>query len=282
MCGVVDRRSPARYGTRLDDQNAGSRSGVGVEVAVAVRCSASNGAAGTVEVVTTPGSLIGSGRSADIYASGPGRVLRRNRSGSIPDAEPMVMLAVGSHGFPVPAVHAVEGRDMTMDRVDGVDLLTLLSKRPWQARTVGRMLADLHRQLAAIPIGNIDLPTKTGERESFIHGDLHPGNVLLSDNGPMVIDWEGAGVGAADADSATTWLLMATADPDDVPRPIRPLVGLIRRTVLRAFLEGVPRPRAETIAAVCEARLRDKNMRPRELDRIRAFAIEHSTDPLAD
>ncbi len=75
---------------------------------------------------------------------------------------------------------------------------------------------------------------------------------------------------------------MATADPDDVPRPIRPLVGLIRRTVLRAFLEGVPRPRAETIAAVCEARLRDKNMRPRELDRIRAFAIEHSTDPLAD
>ncbi len=203
MCGVVDRRSPARYGTRLDDQNAGSRSGVGVEVAVAVRCSASNGAAGTVEVVTTPGSLIGSGRSADIYASGPGRVLRRNRSGSIPDAEPMVMLAVGSHGFPVPAVHAVEGRDMTMDRVDGVDLLTLLSKRPWQARTVGRMLADLHRQLAAIPIGNIDLPTKTGERESFIHGDLHPGNVLS----------------LTTARSSSTGKVRASAPPTQTRRP---------------------------------------------------------------
>ena len=93
---------------------------------------------------------------------------------------------------------------MTMDRVEGVDLLTLLSKGPWEARAVGRMLADLHHQLASIPIGNIEVPTKVGEREAFVHGDLHPGNVLLTDNGPVVIDWEGAGVGSADADSATT------------------------------------------------------------------------------
>lgn len=189
------------------------------------------------------------------------------------------MRALRSHGFPVPAVYAVDGRDMTMDRVDGVDLLTRLSKRPWQARAVGSMLADLHRRLAVIPIGDIDLPTSHGVRESFVHGDLHPGNVLLTANGPVVIDWEGAGIGAADADVATTWLLMATADPDDIPRATRPLVGLIRRTVLRAFLRDVPQPRVETIAAVCTARLGDKNMRPRELERIRAFAIEHATDP---
>ena len=75
---------------------------------------------------------------------------------------------------------------------------------------------------------------------------------------------------------------MATADADDVPRLIRPLVGLIRKTVLRAFLKGVPQPRSETIAAVCDARLHDKNMRPRELDRIRAFKREHTTDPKSD
>ena len=226
--------------------------------------------------MTTPGPLIGSGRSADIYAVGPQRVVRRRRSGLIPGAEPAVMRAVASHGFPVPAVYSVDGVDMTMDRVDGVELLKLLSKRPWKARNIGRMLADLHCQLAAIPIGNVDVPTKFGAREVFVHGDLHPGNVLLTDHGPIVIDWEGAGVGAADADSATTWMLLATADADNVPRLIRPLVGMIRKTVLQAFLKGVPQPRSETIAAVCDARLQDKNMRPRELDRIRAFKNEHT------
>ena len=128
------------------------------------------------------------------------------------------------------------------------------------------MLADTarsrHGSLTRHAIGSIDVPTKVGEREAFIHGDPHPSNVLLTNTGPVVIDWEGAGVGSA----------------DDVPRLIRPLVGLIRKTVLRAFLKDVPQPRSETIAAVCDSRLRDKNMRPRELDRIRAFKSEHTTD----
>ena len=228
-------------------------------------------------VVTDTGDLIGSGRSADIYELGPDRIVRRRRSGPISEAEPLVMALVRLGGFPVPEVHAVDGCDMTMDRIDGVDLITRLSKRPWEARRIGVMLAGLHRQLAAIPVGESDLRPRFGEPESFIHGDLHPGNVLLTTGGPIVIDWEGAGVGARDADTATTWLLLEIAEADNVPLIIRPLVGLIRRTLLRNFLRGVPRPRTETIAAVCDARLDDKNMRPQELDRIRAFKALHST-----
>jgi Ser/Thr protein kinase RdoA (MazF antagonist) len=165
---------------------------------------------------------------------------------------------------------------MTMERVEGVDLLACLSKRPWRARSVGVMLAGLHRQLAAVPIDESGLRAGGHPQESFVHGDLHPGNVLLTPSGPVVIDWEGAGVGPRDADVATTWLLLETADPDDVPRLVRPLVGLIRRAVLRAFLSGVELPRPETVAAVCAVRLGDKNMKPRELERIRAFARAHS------
>jgi hypothetical protein len=76
---------------------------------------------------------------------------------------------------------------------------------------------------------------------------------------------------------ATTWLLLETAEADDVPLVIRPFVGLVRRALLRAFLRGVENVRSETVAAVCEVRLNDPNMRPAELAAIRAFAQRHST-----
>ena len=63
------------------------------------------------------------------------------------------------------------------------------------------MLADTarsrHGSLTRHAIGSIDVPTKVGEREAFVHGDLHPANVLCAANGPVVVDWEG--VGSADA-----------------------------------------------------------------------------------
>src|ERR1700691_2517308 len=43
----------------------------------------------------------------------------------------------------------------------------------------------------------------------LLHLDLHPINVLLSPRGPVVIDWEGAGRGPAEADLAICWVLVA-------------------------------------------------------------------------
>lgn len=186
------------------------------------------------------------------------------------------MRSARSSGFPVPEVYAVDGGEITMARVDGVDLLSRLSRRPWWARRVGVMLAELHVHLAAIPIGDIDLLPAFGEREALVHGDLHPGNIILTSDGPIVIDWEGAGVGPQDADTATTWLLLETAEADDVPMLVRPFVSLIRRTILRAFLDNTPTPSPETIAAICEERLADKNTRPIEVQRIREFAARHA------
>jgi Phosphotransferase enzyme family len=39
--------------------------------------------------------------------------------------------------------------------------------------------------------------------------DLHPLNVLLSPRGPVLIDWEGAGRGPAEADLAVCWVTVA-------------------------------------------------------------------------
>ncbi len=187
------------------------------------------------------------------------------------------MEAARSGGFPVPQVYAVDGGEMTMDRVDGVDVLSQLSRRPWQARQVGLMVAKLHVQLAAIPLGATDLEPTLGAAESYVHGDLHPGNIIIAADGPVVIDWEGAGVGPRDADTAITWLLLEIGEPDDVPVLVRPFVSLIRRTILRAFLKNTPKPRPETIAAVCQARRGDKNLRPVELQRLEDFAEQHAS-----
>lgn len=55
------------------------------------------------------------------------------------------------------------------------------------------------------------------------HGDFHPGNVLLTDNGPIVIDWLDATIGNPACDVARTSLLIrgyiaTTPDLDPVER----------------------------------------------------------------
>jgi aminoglycoside phosphotransferase (APT) family kinase protein len=232
--------------------------------------------------VVTPGALIARGRSADIFECGEGKVLRRLRDErTVPAHELVVMRAVRAAGYPVPEVFEVDGSDMVMERVAGVDMVKDIERRPWRARRYGAMLADLHRRLSEIPVdpavvAGDRVPAAYGTPEVYVHGDLHPMNVILAEHGPVVIDWEGSRIGPRDADAAITWMLLDIGELDDVPRWLRPIVGLVRAQLLRSFLAGVPKPSAATISAACEFRLtRDRNMRPVEMERIRQFMADH-------
>ena len=187
------------------------------------------------------------------------------------------MQVARGHGFPAPEVFRVEGRDMEMARVDGPALLALLAGAPWRAAQLGRTMADLHLRLRDVPTDGLALRTIGEPAETLVHGDLHPGNVIMTTSGPSVIDWENAGLGPSDTDAATVWLLLDVADADGVPRLVRPLVPLLRRIFLRSFLARVGRPRPATVALVCDIRLADPNMRPRERDRIRGVRRRHAT-----
>ena len=223
------------------------------------------------------GALIARGRSADIFEYGDGKVLRRLRDGrTVSVHEPIVMRAVRAAGYPVPEVFDVDGGDMVIERVVGVDMVKGIERRPWRARRYGRMLADLHRRLSEIACDTAQVPEAYGAPEVYVHGDLHPMNVILTDAGPVVIDWEGARVGPRDADVATTWMLIEIGELDDVPWYLRPIVGLVRWQLLSAFLKGVPKPSGDTVRAVSDYRLnRDRNMRPAEQERIKRFMLEH-------
>ena len=111
-------------------------------------------------------------------------------------------------GYPVPEVFDVHGGDMVMERAAGVDMVKDIERRPWRACRYGAARRPAHAT-AAIPVDHAvlagdDVSVAYGAPEVYVHGDLHPMNVILTDRGAVVIDWEGARIGPRDADAAIT------------------------------------------------------------------------------
>ncbi len=144
---------------------------------------------------------------------------------------------VRSQGYPVPAVEEVsdDGLDMVMERIGGPDMVAAIGKRPWTIPAQGRVLADLHRQLheLAAPAWMDDCPVGRGDR--LLHLDLHPLNVMLGPDGPVVIDWTGACRGDPAVDVALAWVLMAAGE---VPtgRLLGTILARARSVLVKSFL----------------------------------------------
>jgi Ser/Thr protein kinase RdoA (MazF antagonist) len=156
--------------------------------------------------------LIGTGRTADVFEDGPGRVLRRYREPRDTGREVAAMQHVRTHGFPAPAAEALNDTDIVMERVSGATMLDDLGRRPWRISRHARTLAELHDRLHAIA-APAWLPAPVGEGASMLHLDLHPDNVIITAQGPIVIDWPNAARGPAAADVAHTWMVMACSAP---------------------------------------------------------------------
>ena len=210
-----------------------------------------------------PGPLIGAGRSADVYAIGPGRVLRRYRTPMDVQSEATLMRHLDGAGFPVPKVFDAHGSDLVMERLDGRDMLTDLGRRPWLARRHARTLADMHNRLhqIAAPPG---WPQPLGPGDKVLHLDLHPGNIMLTSRGPVVIDWSNKAAGPAGADVAMAYLIMASSELDDLPVLVRPAVSSVRAAVIRHFLLGARDDPAPHMATVARLRMTDPKVRPSE------------------
>lgn len=196
-------------------------------------------AAITLTGVMDPGPLLAAGRDADIFEYGAGLVLRRSRQGRSMAREAQVMEYVRSQGFPAPAVEEVsdDGLNLVMERIDGPDMVALMSKHPWAIPRQGRVLADLHRRLHELtaPDWLRDAPVGRGDR--LLHLDLHPLNVMMSPTGPVVIDWAGACRGDPAVDVALAWVIMAAGE---VPtgRLIGMILGRARSALVKSFVDS--------------------------------------------
>jgi aminoglycoside phosphotransferase (APT) family kinase protein len=214
--------------------------------------------------------LIGSGRECDVFDVGGGRVLRRSRLSSDLEAEARVMRWVRDHGYPVPEVFDVSGSDMVMERLDGRSLLEVMPSQPWKIGSFASLLADLHRRLHALPAPDWLRPGEV-EGSSILHRDFHPANVMMTSDGPMVIDWPNACRGSAAADVAQSWLVMGTSE---IPGPIwqRVVAGAFRSLFVRQYLSKFDSSQVRAVLpAVAEYRKVDRNVTDLERRRIDAL-----------
>lgn len=199
--------------------------------------------------MTAVGPLIAVGRTSDVYEFGRGSVIKVPRP-HVPshwaDMEARFTAAVHEVGAPAPEVREViqvEGRDaIVFERVRGQSMWELMVAAPEEGAMLGRELAGVHKQIlsAGLPhevvglvermsrkVADVEQLTSTERDEAtqalqhmprgaaLLHGDLHPGNVLLSDGGPVVIDWFDAAIGHPAADVVRSSLLLRPFGSDD-------------------------------------------------------------------
>ncbi|HEY1761325.1 MAG TPA: phosphotransferase [Acidimicrobiales bacterium] len=220
-----------------------------------------------------PGPLLASGHDSDIFEYGDGLVLRRSRSGRSLSVEARIMEYVREHGFPAPKVYEMsdDETDLVIDRVDGPSMLDVLAARPWKIRRMAFVLGTLHNSLHDIPGPDWLRPSPVGEGTQLVHLDFHPGNVLISAVGPVVIDWANVARGDGNADAALSWLLMSAGTVETSPTKSA-LLELGRSRMIKAFLKRFNRAEvARQLPAVVAWKLTDPHMSDVEQEAMRSL-----------
>jgi aminoglycoside phosphotransferase (APT) family kinase protein len=224
--------------------------------------------------VEEPGKLIAAGRDSNIYEYGKGRVLRRSRNGRSQTNEAKTMDYARAHGYPAPEVFSVsdDGIDMVMARIDGPTMIEAASAHPWKLKRFGRELAELHQSLHLLkaPPWVPEAPCGSGGG-ALLHMDFHPLNVMLSSEGPMVVDWTRASRGDPLVDVAATWVLLASGEVSDHQLQAG-IVKIGRSVLLNAYLQPFSGSGVDSVLReVVEWKSQDPNMTASEVARMRAL-----------
>ncbi|MFE9438063.1 phosphotransferase [Streptomyces sp. NPDC006602] len=202
------------------------------------------------------GRLLGSGRANDVYEIDEAWVVRRSREGrGDATAEGAVMEFVRGHGYPVPRVRTAGSSrtELVMERLYGPTMLEAFGAGQVDAGEAGDVLARLLRQLHTVP-------ARHSPAARVLHLDLHPDNVILTADGPRVIDWTDAEEGDPGLDWGVSAMILAQVAVSDEP------LAVPARTMLTALLAD-PSPLTE--AGLAQARRRraaNRTMSPQELE----------------
>jgi Ser/Thr protein kinase RdoA (MazF antagonist) len=181
-----------------------------------------------------------------------------------------------------------EGRfGIVLPRLDGPTLLQRLQSRATSLEQGGAILADLYRSVHATPPppdvpslrdwvaavsrspdampkhivgGVLALVERLPPSDALCHGDLHTSNVIMTADGPKIIDWLGAVRAPASHDLVRLHIMLTELVPDGVdPEPpgvlsaavqaaYARLTGVSPAALAAAMLPGFPILRATALA----------------------------------
>ena len=220
------------------------------------------------------GDVVARGSRSTLHAYGRGAVVKVPAPDDwMPEdwIEREARYAVAARAAGAPAARllgltTIHGRTASVwERIHGPTLWEQVIDRPERSTEVGHDLAELQLALfelaapIALPsqadrlIGKIraaaasvdpglaraiDLIPERSGRPRLCHGDLHPSNVILSRNGPVIVDWYDASRGDAVADVARTCLTLV----GDGARHLPGWDGTILEWLTDAYLERLWEP----------------------------------------
>ena len=203
------------------------------------------------------GEKIGEGLSADIHAWAPGQVLKLFKPGVSRRQswhEVHMTHAIFAAGGPAPEVLGLvtlaDRFGFVLPRFEGPTLLQLTRSGAVTRGQAGAILADLcltvHRMpppADVLPLrewvsivlrsangrlpehiatGILALMNRLEPGDALCHGDIHPDNVIMTADGPRLIDWTMAVRGPAAYDLGHSHLILAEFAPEAADDPERP------------------------------------------------------------
>ena len=205
-----------------------------------------------------PGEKIGEGAFADVHAWAQGQVVKLFKAGfsrQLSAHEARMTRAAFAAGAPAPEVLGeitVDGRfGIVLSRLDGPTLLRLVRDGTMTFARAGAILANLvvsvHRTPPSRDVASlrdwIDHVSRHDGRgrlsshaaaavlalidrlrpaDELCHGDVHPANVIMTAEGPRLIDWTWSMRGPVALDLAFSHFILTEFAPERVDDPRRP------------------------------------------------------------
>lgn len=225
------------------------------------------------------GEIVGRGRTAEVYIWEETQVLKlfvKEFPIELIEKEFLINNLIEKSGFVIPAARnrvKIDGRQgILYERIDGPDMYTLSLRQPWSFIQLAFKMAQLHATMHKhiiheLPSQQNQLEQAIAEASCFLtknqieithqilkelpigevlcHGDFHPGNIMMSSQKSIPIDWTSASTGNPIADVARTSLILSLGEiPPEAPRHTRLMIlsgrWLFRKIYLKRYFQIRP------------------------------------------